>query len=94
MRRAARYYLYRKYVLQAHGFLGAKVRVRIPRCVVEHIRSRFREPGCDCQVGGPLYNCTAHGYTGHRDADENELVLLLLLHKIASVRIRLNACTT
>ena len=68
-RRAARYHLYRKYVYEAHGYLGRKVRIRIPRCVVEHIRSRFREPGCNCVLGGPLYDCTVHGYTGHRDAD-------------------------
>ena len=73
-RRAARYFLYRKWVHAAfRGPLGKGKRVRIPRCVVEHIRSRFREPGCECALGGPLYNC--RDYTGHRsvpDAEEEE----------------------
>jgi len=67
-RRAARYYLYRKWVYSAHGTLGKRVRVRIPRCVVELIRNRYREPDCRCAVGGALYECTEHGYTGHREA--------------------------
>ena len=71
-RRAARYYLYRKWVFSAHGKLGKRTRVRIPPCVVELIRARYREPGCDCSRGGDLYACTEHGYTGHREADPDE----------------------
>lgn len=80
-RRAARYYLYRKWVNVAHGRLGKRVRVRIPPCVVEFIRDCYREPNCTCGVGGSLYgavggDCTGHhGYTGHREAapaDEDE----------------------
>ena len=67
-RRAARYFLYRKYVYAAHGKLGKNIRVRIPLCVIEYIRSRFREPGCECVLGGPLGRCREHGYTGHREA--------------------------
>ena len=70
MRRAARYYLYRKYMRQRYGSLGYKVRIRISPCVVEHIRARFREPGCACPMGGALYQCTAHGYRGHREVGE------------------------
>lgn len=69
-RRAARYFLYRKWVYAAFGFLGKGKRIRIPPCVVEHIRSRFREPGCECALGGPLYNC--RDYTGHRSAPGGE----------------------
>ena len=68
VRRSARYFLYRKWVFAEHGLLGKGVRVRIPPCVVEYIRDRFREPGCTCAMGGPLYRCTDHGYTGHRAA--------------------------
>ena len=82
-RRAARYHLYRRWVHEAHGRLGKRYRVRIPPCVVEFIRNRYREPGCTCSVGGPLYgtvggggDCVGrHGYTGHREAqaaDEDE----------------------
>ena len=82
-RRAARYHLYRKWVHLVHNRLGKRVRVRIPPCVVEFIRDRYREPGCTCSVGGPLYgtvggggDCVGrHGYTGHREAqaaDEDE----------------------
>mmetsp|Transcript_15945 Transcript_15945/g.38075 ORF Transcript_15945/g.38075 Transcript_15945/m.38075 type:complete len:273 (+) Transcript_15945:113-931(+) len=84
-RRAARYHLYRKWVHLVHNRLGKRVRVRIPPCVVEFIRDRYREPGCTCSVGGPLYgtvggggDCVGrHGYTGHREAqaaDEDEEV--------------------
>jgi len=66
--RAARYILYRKYVFAKEGFLGKRIRIRIAPCVVEAIRNRFREPGCLCSMGGPLFNCTEHGYVGHRDA--------------------------
>ena len=65
-RRAARYYMYRKWVYEKHGILGKGNRVRIPPCVVEYIRDRFREPGCQCALGGPLYDCS--DYRGHRDA--------------------------
>jgi len=77
-RRAARYYLYRKWVFLAHGKLGKRTRVRIPPCVVELIRYRYREPGCQCRLGGELYACTEHGYTGHREAysDEEEESML------------------
>ena len=80
-RRAARYYLYRKWVFAVHGRLGKGVRVRIPPCVVELIRARYREPGCRCPMnggrGGGLYECTVHGYTGHREActDEDEYMM-------------------
>ena len=67
-RRSARYTLYRKFVYVRWGYLGSGKRVRIPACVVEFIRDKFREPGCTCLKGGPLYNCRTHGYTGHRDA--------------------------
>ena len=69
-RKAARYFLYRKYVGEAWGCLGRGKRVRIPPCVIEEIRDRFREPSCLCKRGGPLARCVAHGYTGHRDAAE------------------------
>lgn len=74
VRRAARYYMYRKWVYHAHGPMGKGNRVRLPPCVVEYIRDRFREPGCDCPIGGALYgslggDCRGrHGYTGHRAA--------------------------
>jgi len=71
-RRAARYFMYRKWGWEKHGPLGKGNRVRIPKCVVEFIRNRYREEGCDCRLGGPLYDCTAHGYTGHRDAPAPE----------------------
>ena len=69
-RRAARYYMYRKWVAIKFDNipLGKGNRVRIPPCVVEAIRDLFREPGCECALGGPLYACKKHGYTGHRDA--------------------------
>lgn len=70
-RRAARYYLYRKWVFLAHGRLGKRVRVRIPPCVIELIRARYPEPGCNC-APGTLHLCTAHGYTGHREACPDE----------------------
>ena len=70
-RRAARYFLYRKYVyISEGGPIGTGVRIRIPPCVVERIRHRLREPGCErecrCALGGPLYRCSK--YVGHRDA--------------------------
>ena len=74
VRHAARYFMYRKWVYHAHGPTGKGNRVRLPRCVVEFIRDRFREPGCDCLMGGPLYgslggDCMGgHGYSGHRAA--------------------------
>jgi len=46
--------MYRKWVYHAHGPMGKGNRVRLPPCVVELIRDRFREPGCDCPMGGPL----------------------------------------
>lgn len=67
-RRAARYCMYRHYVREHWGTLGRGKRIRLPRCVVEAIRDTFREPDCKCKLGGPLFACTAHGYTGHRDA--------------------------
>ena len=67
MRKGARYLMYRKWVGEKWGYLGRGKRIRIPPCVVEAIRSEFREPGCECELGGPLFNCVAHGYTGHRD---------------------------
>lgn len=70
-RRAARYFLYRKWVYATHGTLGKHNRVRVPPCVVEYIRDRYREIGCTattCPKGGPLYRCSQHGYTGHRAA--------------------------
>lgn len=70
VRKNARYYMYRKYVGEQWGFLGRGKRIRIPPCVVEAIRARFRAPGCDCPTGGALYRCVIHGYTGHRDAPE------------------------
>ena len=60
--------MYRLWVYTTFGYLGKGNRVRIPPCVVEGIRCRFREPGCNCALGGPLFQCTAHGYTGHREA--------------------------
>ena len=74
VRRAARYYMYRKWVWHAHDCmpLGKGFRVRIPPCVVELIRYRYREPGCQCRLGGELYACTEHGYTGHREAYSDE----------------------
>ena len=68
MRKATRYFMYRKWVGAQWGYLGRGKRIRIPLCVIEAIRDRFRAPGCDCALGGPLGNCVAHGYTGHRDA--------------------------
>ena len=70
VRRAARYFMYRKWVAIKFDNvpLGKGNRVRIPPCVVECIRNRFREPGCKCALGGPLANCKEHGYTGHREA--------------------------
>ena len=41
------YYMYRKWVFHAHGPMGKGNRVRLPPCVVEYIRDRFREPGCE-----------------------------------------------
>ena len=72
IRRAKRYYLYRKFVATAYGHLGKGNRVHIPLCVVEGIRHAFREPGCKCARGGPLGSCTEHGYAGHRDAEAEE----------------------
>lgn len=60
--------MYRKWVYERHGPLGKRHRVRIPRCVVEAIRSRFREPGCECAMGGPLYVCKR--YCGHQEAPQ------------------------
>jgi hypothetical protein len=71
-RKAARYCMYRKYVGEQWGVVGRGKRIRLPPCVVEAIRDSFREPGCLCAVGGPLFSCTSHGYTGHRDAPESE----------------------
>ena len=74
VRRAARYFMYRKWVYHAHGPMSKGNRVRLPPCVVELIRDRFREPGCDCPMGGPLYGIVGgdcgggHGYKGHRAA--------------------------
>lgn len=72
VRRAARYFMYRKWV--ANKFdnipLGKGNRVRIPPCVIECIRDNFREPGCTCPKGGALANCKDHGYTGHREAPQ------------------------
>ena len=65
-RAAARFYLYRKWVSVAYGQLGKGKRIRIPPCVVEYIRDRFRASGCKCAVGGPLFRC--RDYVGHRDA--------------------------
>jgi len=69
-RRAARFFMYRLYVKTVFGFLGKGKRIRIPPCVVEHIRARFPEPacelGCRCKLGGQLFRCSL--YTGHRDA--------------------------
>lgn len=72
LRRAARYYMYRKWVaMKCDNIpLGKGVRIRIPLCVVECIRDHFREPGCYCVLGGPLYNCRDHGYKGHREAPD------------------------
>lgn len=67
-RKEARYFLYRKWVGAKWGYLGRGKRIRIPPCVIEAIRDRFREPGCDCAKGGDLFRCSEHGYTGHRDA--------------------------
>jgi len=65
-RAAARFYLYRKWVSVAYDRLGKGKRIRIPPCVVEYIRDRFRASGCKCALGGPLYAC--RDYVGHRDA--------------------------
>ena len=67
-KRAARYYMYRKWVAQKMGnvAMGRGNRFQIPRCVVEHIRARFRENGCLREIGGELYDCK--DYTGHRNA--------------------------
>ena len=67
VRKVARHFLYRKWVGAKWGHLGWGKRIRIPPCVVEAIRDRFREPGCNCLMGGPLFCCVAHGYTGHRE---------------------------
>jgi hypothetical protein len=64
VRRAARYFMYRKWVYHAHGPMGKGNRVRLPPCVVELIRDRFREPGCDCPMGGPLYRYCGWGLWG------------------------------
>lgn len=50
-RRAARYYMYRRWVYEKHFYLGKGNRVVIPRCVVEFIRARYREPNCNCLLG-------------------------------------------
>ena len=68
VRRAARYQMYRKWVYARYGKLGKGIRIRVPPCVVEHIRARFREPNCKCKLGGELFRCTEHGYVGHHDA--------------------------
>jgi len=52
-----RNHLYRKYVVGEHGTLGRHVRVRIPECVVNFIRSLCPEP--------------SGVYTGHRDISED-----------------------
>ena len=70
MRKNARYIMYRKWVGEKWGYLGRGKRIRIPPCVIEAIRARYPEPGCNCRPGGPnwqLFNCVAHGYTGHRE---------------------------
>jgi len=74
IRRAARYFMYRKWVAIRFDNipLGKGHRVRIPKCVVEEIRHNFREPGCNCTKGGQLYACSAHGYTGHREAPSDD----------------------
>ncbi len=67
LHRAARWFMYRTFVAASYGTLGRGCRVRIPLCVVAAIRCRYRASGCDC---GPeaIATCTAHGYTGHREA--------------------------
>ena len=64
-RKNARYVMYRAWVGDKWGKLGRGNRIRIPPCVVEYIRNCFREPGCVCRMGGPLFACK--DYTGHRD---------------------------
>ena len=83
VRRAARYFMYRKWVSVKFDNipLGKGNRVRIPPCVVECIRDHFREPAgpgcaspvpgalCACARGGPLFSLFAcKQYTGHREA--------------------------
>lgn len=70
-RKAARYCMYRKYVGEQWGVVGRGKRIRLAPCVVEAIRDSFREPGCLCAFGGPLFSCTSHGYTGHRTASRS-----------------------
>ena len=65
-RRAARWFMYRTFVAAKYGHLGAGVRVRIPDCVIAAIRSRYRDPACNCAVKD-IAQCQQHGYTGHRD---------------------------
>jgi hypothetical protein len=52
-----RNHLYRCFVFGEHGTLGRRVRIRIPECVVEFIRSICPDPN--------------NNYTGHRDIDED-----------------------
>lgn len=65
LNRAARWFMYRTFVAARYGHLGAGVRIQIPDCVVAAIRSRYREPSCNCHVRD-IGTCTAHGYTGYR----------------------------
>jgi len=48
---------YRCFVFGEHGTLGRRVRIRIPECVIEFIRSICPDPN--------------NNYTGHRDIDED-----------------------
>ena len=61
--RGARWYMYRTFVAHKYGYLG--VRVRIPDCVIAAIRSRYRAPGCRCDLKDIV---TCNLYRGHRDS--------------------------
>ena len=63
--RGARWYMYRAFVAHKYGYLGRGVRVRIPDCVIASIRSRYRAPGCECNLRD-IVTCTL--YRGHRDS--------------------------
>ncbi len=52
-----RNHLYRCFVFGEHRTLGRRVRIRIPECVIEFIRSICPDPN--------------NNYTGHRDIDED-----------------------
>ena len=67
LHRSARWFMYRTFVAASYGTLGRGCRVRIPLCVVAAIRCRYRAVGCDCGAEA-IATCTAHGYTGHREA--------------------------